>query len=744
MANLEISTFDGGMTDNYINAPLNKYQSADNMVIRPDRTLESRPGCALLSATSFELPGGERVDSAMKFKGTRFYQEENKLYFDGGASFTEVVGPASTSVFTTAVQSFNQNSSAEWNNHVFITNDVRRVPVFMYKDGSNFRLRTLGLPKLTSAEVTAIGMSAGGVNSRNYIFVRSHTYTINGVEFTQRSATSTIKNYTGSITNSITGLPVLANASGEHYETTTIKIEIFRTVNNGATYYKSGEVTNGTTVYSDTVSDANIALNEVLYTDGEELDYDQPPECRYLIQSGGVVYYLNVKDAFGDVYPNMVVQGNPDQPYAAPSGNTVLVDGDITGGGQAGQFPVVFTEKRTYRLQGIYDSTGSGGISAIEINRTVGCISHKSIIETQDGLFFAARDGFYFTDGYKVVRISEDLPDTYLRLVSDSARAKRISGTHDPFNKRVMWAATEGDDATDNDVIFVGHTYFGISPNTPFLRWTGGAWPTSFNPTAILYDEDTNELIRGESKGYLLKHGEASVNDLKVVDAVTPTSWIRVPVIYEYKSFATNFDLVTNRKWVTRLIVSAEAKGKVTISPSSQNDNTQVWNEMAEIRAGTPLIWGDTDVLWSDSSIRWDFVPIVSANRRFPKRSIRCSFKQIRLRNALTTIEDTQTMGQATFDGTTNQVTLINPGVEWANNALDYFVTSSSDGYASQYRITARTATVVTVEDLENTLPTGVFDFRIIGYRLDESLRLLSFSMIYMPISSSQTPFRAS
>ncbi|MBX3017980.1 MAG: hypothetical protein KF767_08830 [Bdellovibrionaceae bacterium] len=744
MGNLDVADFSGGMTDNFVTAPLNKFEAADNFVITNDRRLESRQGSGVMDPDVPRLSTEARADSIVKFKGTRYFQSANKLFSVGSGVETEIQGPASVSLYGSGVLAFNQNSYAEWNNHLFMTNDARRKPAFLYKDGSTVSLRTLGLPRITNAEAALVTMSAGTGHSRNYVFVRSQTYSINGVEFTQRSAVSTIKSYFGALPNSIGALPVLVNSGNTHFDTATVKIEIYRTANTGATYYKVGEVTNGTTTFSDSVSDIDLQLNEVIYTDSDELDYDMPPECKFLLQNDGVLFFLNVKDAFGDTYPNMIVQANPDQPYAAPGGNSATVDGDLTGGGVAGQFPVVFTEKRTYRLQGIYDSTGAGGITPVEISRTVGCVSHKSIVQTQDGLFFAARDGYYFTDGYRVVRISEDIPKTYLSLVTTAEQAKRIYGTYDPFNKRVLWSATSDFEKADNDCIFVAHLYFGISPNLPFTRWNGGEWASVFNPASLLYDEDTNELIRGESTGVLLKHSPELVNDLKV-DLDAPVSeWIRIPVIYDYKSFATDFGLVRSRKWVTRLIVYADAVGKVTMMPFSQNDKTAVWREMAEIRAGTPLIWGDTDVLWGDSSIRWAFVPIVSANRRFPKQSIRCSYKQIRLRNSLTTIEETKTMGQATFDSVAKTVTIVNPGVNWAVNALDYFVTISSDSFQSRYRIIGRTNTVLTVEDLASTLPSGQFDFKVIGYRIDEAVRLLSFSMIYEPIGPSQTPYKAS
>lgn len=739
---LEIKDFSGGMTDNYIGGPLNKYQAARNMVIRSDRKIESRPGAVIFDDTNPILPfviTRKRVDSVVRFKSTNIYQTGRKLFYNN-AGYQEIVGPSSASAFTASTVPFDQASFAEWNNHLLVTSDRRERPKFIYKDGVNLRMRNIGLPAVNTAGIT---FSAAGANSRAYSFCYLYSYTIDGVDYSMRGPVTSLP-YTGAIPNSITNLPVLVNGADDSYDTTNIKLEIYRTANTLDTYYKVGDVTNGTTIFTDSTIDADLTDGLLLYTDADDLDYTQPPECKYIVQLNGVVYYLNIKDSLGDIYPSRIVQAPAEQIYAANEGNTVDVDDDLTGGGVAGQNVIVFTADRTYRLEGVYDSTGKGGINKVEISRTAGCISHKSIVQTLEGCFFAAKDGFYFTDGYRVLRISEELFNSYSSSTSSASVSKRIYGCFDPFEKRIYWAASSAADKDDNDIIYVAHLLYGLKPDTPFNIWDGGYWPSNFQPCAMIhYDQ---QLVVGNNYGYVLKLAEGQLNDKRVDTAVDADEWVNLPVIYNLKSSAFDFGDVTNRKWVTRIIAYADSIAKVSFTIFSNNDNTGVFKELAEVKSNSPILWGDNDVVWGDPSIRWNFLPIISGNRRFPRNNIRCSYKQIQITNAYTIIDQSSISGNVDVSGTTNQVTLLTAGLSWDINAVEYYLSFSNDDYATEYRVIARNSgTVLTVEDTTNVLPTmsGV-QFKLQGYRKNEALRLLSYSLIYSPATPTQTPFRAS
>lgn len=736
---LEVKDFSGGIKDSYVGAASNKGQAFTNLTIRPDLKVESRPGSTALSEDFYQVPytiSRKRSDSIYRFKSNNLYQTEGKIHY-ATAAWHEVVGPTGNSCFPSTSVEFDQCSYAEWNNHLLVANDRRQRPQFIYQSGSTYNTRTIGLPKIDPSVIT---FSAAGANSREYAFVYAHTYTIDGVEFTQRGPVS-YKAYTGSITNSISTLPVLSNGADNNYDTTSIKLEIYRTKDNEDVHYKVGEVTNGTTVYSDVAADSAIDTGLLLYTDADDLDYDQPPKCKFVVQLNGAAYYLNIEDSLGDVYPYRLVQASPDQIYAANEGNTCDFDEEITGAGVAGQYVIVFTRNRTYRLEGIYDSTGAGGINKVEISRTSGCVSHKSVTQVLEGIYYAATDGFYFTDGFKTLRISEDIPETYRELVQDEATAKRIYGTYDSFDKIVYWAASDDITDDDNGVILAAHTYYGIRPDLPFTKWDGGYWPENFTASALLFYD--NQLVRSTTDGLLVKHSRGTLNDVKVSTSTAPALWTQLPVIYDYYSVAYDFGDLTRRKWVTRFIAYCDSVAKVSCTIYSNNDNTGYWKELAEIKSNSPVLWGDSLALWGDASIRWNYLPIVSANRRFPAGSLRCSYKQVRISNSYTEIESSDSMGTATIDGSANTVTIDDPTYTWDTNSVDYYISFESDDYTLEWLILGRTDTVLTILDLSNALVSASgINFKVRGYRKNEAIRLLSYSIPFQFLTPSQTPYR--
>ncbi len=486
MGFLTVKDFSGGQTDFPIGGDKSEYELADNLVLDEYRKLVSRPGTELdftTDLTRARVPndiGTRRIN--LMFAQTRgtgetpviVKQSGDSLRYDNGTTMTELVGPGSASAFdlSSPVSALTSYSYATWNKHTIVTHESPwQIPVKIFNDsGGTLRLRTAGL---TPPANTFTATGGGGAN-HVYALVRYYSYTVGSVTYVDRS-TPVLKEFTSVGSSNpasspgitVGSIPVLSNSTGEHYDTTTIKVEIYRTTNNGTVLYKVGEVTNGTTSFADTVSDNALVNNEPLYTVSGEVENDRPPKCKYVHGTSDFVYYghgfeVTTTGADGDFLPQRLWQSKRGDPDSVPASFYTDMEQPIVGISSARSVPVVFCENSIYRIDGVFDNLGRGGMIAKKISDSVGAAGHLSLVQTLEGIFFAGTDGFYFTDGYKVVPLSDRFRTTYATLVDTEQKRKRIYGQLNLREQRVYWACYSdkgeaefetGDD--DNSRMFV-------------------------------------------------------------------------------------------------------------------------------------------------------------------------------------------------------------------------------------------------------------------------------------------------
>lgn len=191
-----------------------------------------------------------------------------------------------------------------------------------------------------------------------------------------------------------------------------VRIEVYRTIANGSTYYRitstSSPLFNNKTAssvtYQDGAADATILTNELLYTDGtagQDLENDAPPSCAFAITHRGRVWLGGLPEANTVAYSKTWVDGEP----ASFSENLrIQVDargGNITALGSLDEKIVIFKEAAIFALAG-EGPTNTGQQSDYGdptlITSDVGCISAASVVTTGAGLMFQSAKGFYLLD----------------------------------------------------------------------------------------------------------------------------------------------------------------------------------------------------------------------------------------------------------------------------------------------------------------------------------------------------------
>jgi hypothetical protein len=528
--------------------------------------LFTRPGSALYDEDDPQIPAGnQRIGTLKFFESALLVHSANKIYYQDPL-WTNLDGPTGNNLFPASVDTTYFALMATWAHHLFVTSEAYTRPSKIYYDGSNvLQLRTAGMPALASTP-TAVG-SPAGTRAYVYAFAYEYTYNVGTVEYVDIGPLTFRSITDGNATTNIAAIPTLSNGADYNYETTVVKVGIYRTTDGGSTQsmYKVGTVTNGTAVFVDTVTDAVLVTNEPLYTNGGVVQNDPPPLARLVHILENVGFYADIQEGT-EIRRNRLRQSIDGDIDSCPSSFFADVDDDIVGLSSANGVVVLACDRNAYSVEGRFDELGRGGLFPKKISDTCSCVSSQSVVQTLDGVFWAGEDGIYFSDGFNVLRISEDFTTTYKSFVANATAKERIYGKYDPTSRRIWWSLQEDSDC---DTSIILHLEWGISPRSSFTTASGGE---NWAPTAIEFTTE-GDLVRADRRGYIFQHSNSIYTDPNIDTSVLPDEWYHVPVIYDFESCAQNFGTNDLRKWVTWINLQARNETNLSLQIYSINDD---------------------------------------------------------------------------------------------------------------------------------------------------------------------------
>jgi hypothetical protein len=257
-------------------------------------------------------------------------------------------------------------------------------------------------------------------------------------------------------------------------------------------------------------------------------------------------------------------------------------------------------------------------------------------------------------------------------------------------------------------------------------------------PTAIEFFNDN--LYTGDTRGYVYYHTSTTYTDPRVETAVAATDWEEETIIWNYVSCNYNFGGSFFRKKPTRILLTARNIANTSIQITSIDDDGKRERPLKPIRWRRNFLWGDVNFAWGDPDCTWRGLGVIEQWRRFPARGLRLSYCQIKISNAYSVISRSDTLGTATFNGTTNTATLVN---SWPEGSVDYFISTSFDDYDREFRVTSQTTNVLTLVDSANLLPTGTYAWLLKGYKKSEPLNLQSYTIHVADVDQQQTTYEA-
>lgn len=551
------------------------------------------------------------------------------------------------------------------------------------------------------------GASDLGFADYSYALCYKYTYNVGTVEFVNRGPVTYIDADTvpdvSKANITISGIPAIANSTTGNYDTSSIVVEIYRTTDGGSVYYYTGQVTNGTTTFSDSTTDTELITREQLYTTGGRVENDPPPTSRYLHIVNNRCYYGYITED-GETLGTRIRESLESALDSCPADHYDDLEEDVTGISSYRGKVLAFSDKAVYRLEGSIDELGRGTLTHEKIYLNDGCISHQSIVQIPEGVVWAGNRGFYFTDGYQVTKLNDGWPTTYTAGANST-----IHGAYDPVDKRVWFSFGQNS-------CWVLDTRWGLNPYACFTK-VNNTDSTYFGVNSLIYY--SGNIVRGDSKGYVFKHDASYITDPRVDTGASPSAWYGKTIIYDYIGPASDLGNSQLRKWVPSLSYILKNDSDQSIQINSINDDGDSTKALRPLRARS--ITGFIE--------QW---------ARLPKAALRCLYKQIEFTNGYVVITNSDTLGQATVNGTANTATISGT---WPTDPIDYYIYFSNDSYTQGYQITARTATELTFTDAGNTAPTGTYKWLIKGYPKDEKFHLISYTIEYLPRSSSQDSF---
>lgn len=742
---ITISDFSGGLTDSTFTSELNCAEVVENFLIKKDKTLETSPGIEILSTTAPRVPSNKRIQKLVKLANGNFIAfSKGWTYYVTPSSITELQGPAPTFNHANLGDENSIVSISQSLGHIHATSDDRPYQVKIFLDASGVpQLRTAGLPQVASNPTIT---PTAGTYTWLYTFTHYYEYSVGNTLFIDESAPldTPIQKTSAERPISISNIPVLANGSDFNWDTSNIKIRIWRTANLGQTFYLVGEVTNGTTVFTDTVTETDITSQETLYTNGGIRPNDMPDPSKYLFEAADTQFSLDVLTNATEEKPFRVKQAITNDPDSAPDDFFTDLRGTLKGGGAVGRSPIVFTEDQTVRLDGLLDETGKGVIQKEPLSNTIGCISHNGVVRGDSVLYFPGQNSFYKTNGFsEPVKLAMEGVDIkgkpkskvdslYSAFTTTDTQKERIQGAYDPLNNRVYWTVQE--DSSDNDRIYVYHEAHDSFTVLSFVE-------SGISPTALLMDG--NDLILGDAQGYLFRMSESFFTHPVVDTSKAVTLWHKAPIKYRWKSTQITGGDGSINKWFTKINAQGNPITNVNMSILSYTNGELESKELYPIRIVPSLTWGDADFTWGDDSFVWNRTSTLNQTRRFPNGRLRARQRQVEFTNAYYTILEAtaEAASYVTVNAAAKIATLVTPA--------SYSFGANNEGYDllignNSYRIVSGTADTLTVTDPSGTLQDGVYAWSIKGYGKGQRAHILNFSVEFEPMDDAGTKWHGS
>lgn len=223
------------------------------------------------------------------------------------------------------------------------------------------------------------------------------------------AVTTTASGTAGSITVNIPTLRLTMKTANP------VKIVLYRWSVANQVYYQVTSITaptiNSTTTdsiaYIDTLADASIIGNSIIYTNGGVVEDVNGPASNILTLFDTRLWLVDAEDQNLLWYSKQIIESTPVEMsqlftiYVAPNTGTASSTGPITALAPMDDKLIIFKKDAIYYMNGMGpDNTGANSqySQPIFITSTVGCNNQQSVVLTPTGLMFQSDKGIWLLD----------------------------------------------------------------------------------------------------------------------------------------------------------------------------------------------------------------------------------------------------------------------------------------------------------------------------------------------------------
>jgi hypothetical protein len=271
-------------------------------------------------------------------------------------------------------------------------------------------------PLIKSLASTATGSTTTGVASKNFSYIAVYNYYNSKGELERSIPSPALSISTAANTTYVTIRGFCPSGSYKTvYDSTNSVVELapqvvlYRTTTGpGSTYYRVSSQSAGISdifeIY-DASADTDITDNEILYTTGNVLEFDPPPNAQFSTAGGNRLYLGGLEEEDEIAYSNKQVFGEmvsfSDAYRIRISSGTASDKTKLSALGFLDGKLIIFRENSVYYIagDGPLDTGSQDTFTSPEvISSDTGCIEPRSVLNTPNGLLFKSKKGIYLLD----------------------------------------------------------------------------------------------------------------------------------------------------------------------------------------------------------------------------------------------------------------------------------------------------------------------------------------------------------